>query len=570
MFVRSRVIAALEAKKDRFNRYQADQDDRLRRYREALQQLPNLSRAEILARLEPVSWPGALPSVEHDDQQSVIVPFARRWHSHQEARNWAGEVLRGQTVLAVDGSQIPPSRDFSVPVAAVQIGWFENPHDPDKPYVKDLFFEVLPPSELFGTADLPTSETGQAAGEVLGENQVNLRRFQQECARLVEYMETNAHRTPSPLCFLDGSLVISFAAHMNENLRRHYVDAVVSLLETSARTRVPLVGYVDTSYARDVCVMLKHLFSLPGETNVNDGQLLSPLLYWGDRSPVFSCARDDEVLPQYGDLAHEVNFTYVKTTAEGQLARIEMPAWLVEDRPEKERILDLIRAECVVGNGYPYALETADAVAVISMEDRERFLCHLPAVCRKRGAAAALFTQIPQQTVPALKLPGGTPMRLGKIVKSNSHNDYVCQIDGPGDVPAHPAAEDYAFGTFARIELEESGPPTGRPHLQHYPDEPGIRFAGAPAFLGRRVGDILPGLSQRASHPGGGFTPSVKSARPAMCIRGCPGWQPASMQSSKRWTENTSGRFISVGGTCRWHTCRCCWPRVIPWSATFF
>jgi hypothetical protein len=27
----------------------------------------------------------------------------------------------------------------------------------------------------------------------------------------------------------------------------------------------------------------------------------------------------------------------------------------------------------VVGNGYPYALETADAVAVITRRDRERF-----------------------------------------------------------------------------------------------------------------------------------------------------------------------------------------------------
>ena len=48
-------------------------------------------------------------------------------------------------------------------------------------------------------------------------------------------------------------------------------------------------------------------------------------------------------------------------------------------------------------------------------------------------------------------------MRLGKIVKSNSHNDYVCQIDGPGDVPECPTAEDYAFGTFVRIALETSG-----------------------------------------------------------------------------------------------------------------
>ena len=33
-----------------------------------------------------------------------------------------------------------------------------------------------------------------------------------------------------------------------------------------------------------------------------------------------------------------------------------------------------MRAECVVGTGYPYALvETADAVAVLTMQDRERF-----------------------------------------------------------------------------------------------------------------------------------------------------------------------------------------------------
>jgi hypothetical protein len=35
--------------------------------------------------------------------------------------------------------------------------------------------------------------------------------------------------------------------------------------------------------------------------------------------------------------------------------------------------MDVVRAECVVGNGYPYEIETADAVAVITMQNRERF-----------------------------------------------------------------------------------------------------------------------------------------------------------------------------------------------------
>ena len=44
-------------------------------------------------------------------------------------------------------------------------------------------------------------------------------------------------------------------------------------------------------------------------------------------------------------------------------------------------------------------------------------------------------------------------MPLGKIIKSNSHTDYICQVYGPGEVETPPAREDYAFGTFVQVEL---------------------------------------------------------------------------------------------------------------------
>lgn len=47
-------------------------------------------------------------------------------------------------------------------------------------------------------------------------------------------------------------------------------------------------------------------------------------------------------------------------------------------------------------------------------------------------------------------------MILGKIVKSNSHTDYVCQIYGPGEVETPPAPADYAFGSFVHISLGAS------------------------------------------------------------------------------------------------------------------
>jgi hypothetical protein len=44
-------------------------------------------------------------------------------------------------------------------------------------------------------------------------------------------------------------------------------------------------------------------------------------------------------------------------------------------------------------------------------------------------------------------------MLLGKIVKSNGHTDYVCQIFGFAEIENPPTTEDYAFGTFVRIGL---------------------------------------------------------------------------------------------------------------------
>ncbi|WP_338461772.1 hypothetical protein VZH09_12355 [Synechococcus elongatus IITB7] len=43
-------------------------------------------------------------------------------------------------------------------------------------------------------------------------------------------------------------------------------------------------------------------------------------------------------------------------------------------------------------------------------------------------------------------------MRLGKVVKSNSHFDYVVQVDDGMDVPNPPDAESYGFGSFVRLE----------------------------------------------------------------------------------------------------------------------
>ncbi len=49
--------------------------------------------------------------------------------------------------------------------------------------------------------------------------------------------------------------------------------------------------------------------------------------------------------------------------------------------------MDAVRAECVVGGGFPYALEAADAAAVITVRDREIFLRAVHEFSERHGFA---------------------------------------------------------------------------------------------------------------------------------------------------------------------------------------
>lgn len=42
-------------------------------------------------------------------------------------------------------------------------------------------------------------------------------------------------------------------------------------------------------------------------------------------------------------------------------------------------------------------------------------------------------------------------MRLGKVVKSNSHCDYIVEVDDAMEFADSPSADDYGFGCFVRL-----------------------------------------------------------------------------------------------------------------------
>jgi len=357
----NKLRAALDAKKETFSRAEANLLEDISRLKAALQNLPSLSLAEIDARLSAIPDPGARPTQEQACFPSVVVPFLNTWTNKEESLAWAKTVLQGITTIAADGSQIPPSKDLSIPVGVVQVGWFENKHQPGGKYVKDIACKVLGPEDL---AEDEREEGG------FPDWIINWKRFEMEVDCLAVYMDRHRYDAVKPLCFFDGSLVVSFAQHMLPERQRRYTNAVQRLLNLSTETRIPLVGFVDTSYANDLAVMLSHIYSYSIRRRVSDAALVNPLMKWGDRTQVYTCARDDSVLDRYYDT---IDFVYLKTSSEHPPARVEFPRW-VYDENQHERVLNLVRAECLIGNGYPYPCETVDAVAVLRMEDRDYFL----------------------------------------------------------------------------------------------------------------------------------------------------------------------------------------------------
>ena len=355
-----KVRQALEAKRDQFVNAQTLARQDIEALRQALGDFKAKSLQEVEAALANIEAPGARPTAEHDAYPEVIVPFGHSWENHQDAREWAMQTISGIPTLAVDGSQIASSKDISVPVGVVQVGWYENPHQPDARYVKDIAVDILGPDELSGQDQ---DDSG------FSDWQINWKRFEMEVDCLLQYMQSRAGSDPKPLCFFDGSFVVSFVDKMLPERQQRYTDAVIRLLETSEQTGIPVVGYIDTTYARDIASLVSAVTGFRPSRRISDAAMLKNQMNWGDRSQVYICARDDAVLARYYE---SVCFTYLKTTTSNPPARVELPRWVYE-QGECDKVLDIVRAECVIGVGYPYPIETVDSVAVLNSEDRDRF-----------------------------------------------------------------------------------------------------------------------------------------------------------------------------------------------------
>ena len=157
---------------------------------------------------------------------------------------------------------------------------------------------------------------------------------------------------------------------------------------------------------------------------------------------------------------------------------------------------------------------------------------------------------------------------IGKLVKSNTHTDYVCQIYNPGEVDTLPSPSDFVFGTFVRIPLDaEQGhlvgviydtillnPDFGNlgPRLSPAPD----LAVFSPDYLAEKV--TLVGITAVG-------TLSVEGVP----THGVPSLAAKIDTRSSAWMRLRSARFIRHRrAESNWATSRCSWAWRVRWPGT--
>lgn len=275
-------------------------------------------------------------------------------------------------LLAIDGSQVAPSRHDQVEFGLINLGTITLPFG-GLGQIQETIESVL----LFDE-DLMT-EQGR-----MGDQQISLRRDLRERMRLAEMAEN----LPRPLfTFTDGPLELWFGPETQtesestsvKKTRDQYIEALQKLNTYGACT----AGYIDKP-GSDIFLRLLELAevdetALPRDWRggkyrpLRDIDLFERLLQPGERSAVFAI-HSRPTKAYTGPVALHFFYLNVGRPEKPWLARVEIPLWVAETPDMLDQLHALILYECnkLGSRPYPYILHRSHEIAVVKMEEKKQ------------------------------------------------------------------------------------------------------------------------------------------------------------------------------------------------------
>ncbi len=354
--------------------------DRRRRLPEAAQSLDAAAQLDPQAVLDRITragirWRGARPTCE-----PIGAAFPAPPHP---------EILH---VLGADGSQILPDRHGIANFYLINVGSLHlirgsgaAPQAASRPSLhfrdEDLYDETqapIDPALVNGLRDAAEmAELARLAGECRGE---------------------------PALALLDNALLL-WVALQERDQRRKAVDRILqTYLAEMGRlqgVQAALAGFVDRPGSVNV-LALAHLAGLPIDSirpetlqanpfhRLLDRELFGLRLQPGERSARFTST--SPLNADFHKRGQEIQFFYLHTGYQGQIARVEVPEWVGQE----PRLLGWVHAgilEQCRTTGIPYPLVRAHELAVVAQADRAALEQMLQAAMMQAG----LQTRISQK-----------------------------------------------------------------------------------------------------------------------------------------------------------------------------
>ena len=295
------------------------------------------------------------------------------------------------TVVAADGSHIDVDREQPVACYLINIG------------TALLRYGSVPDAHLSSSPTLYAGEEHMAIHDPASANRQELegallgvKRTVCEAEALAQLAEGLPSDQPA-LALLDGSLILWGLAGREiddyvreELLQKGFLKALDKMEDAGQSKRLALASYISFPRSTDVVNALRvalcphepvdcDRFCNPkvrpaGErpcdavSGVLDRDLFETLLEPGQRSATF-VSPSKIVQNHYGP--HQVQFFYLRV--EDEIARVEIPQWVGENRQLLDLAHALIVDQCRRGFGYPVTLTEAHERAVLSEADRQQF-----------------------------------------------------------------------------------------------------------------------------------------------------------------------------------------------------
>jgi NurA domain len=192
------------------------------------------------------------------------------------------------------------------------------------------------------------------------------------------------------IAMVDGSLIYWFLEPLPNDAREQILQPILEAWRSLQRSRVPMVGYISASRSGESLNFLRfqscpytapdcmsHCSNLPDKAPcqvlepLRDSALWGRLLEPGQRSPLWKSSA--KIQSFYEEQC--IYFCYVNVGSE--VARVEVPEWVVADEEMLATALSLVLAQVNKGYGYPVVLAEAHNQAVVRGGDRSRFFALL-------------------------------------------------------------------------------------------------------------------------------------------------------------------------------------------------